>query len=195
MRPGPRAHDVDGVGEERRLAQVVRHQDDGEAELLPEVAQHAPQFLAGEGVERGERLVEHQQRRLVDQRAAERDALLHAARQLPRKAVAEAVEADGLEQRLGLLAILLPSRGGSCCGAAATISSGSRTLSITLRQGSRFGFWNAMPAILTGPRTLSPKIDDVAGVGRHQPGDELHQRRLAAAGRPDHGGELAAPRR
>ena len=29
---------------------------------------------------------------------------------------------------------------------------------MTLRQGRRFGFWNAMPAILTGPRTLSPKM-------------------------------------
>src|SRR5262249_5276543 len=69
--PGPRAHDVDVVGEERRFAQVVRDQDHGEAELLPQVAQHAPQFLAREGVERGERLVEHQQRRLMDQCAAE----------------------------------------------------------------------------------------------------------------------------
>ena len=29
---------------------------------------------------------------------------------------------------------------------------------MTLRQGRRFGFWNAMPAIFTGPRTLSPKM-------------------------------------
>ena len=29
---------------------------------------------------------------------------------------------------------------------------------MTLRQGSRFGFWNAMPAIFTGPLTLSPKM-------------------------------------
>ena len=65
-------------------------------------------------------------------------------------------------------------------------------MSITLRQGSRFGFWNAMPAILTGPRTLSPKMTMLAGVRRHQPGDELHQRGLAAAGRADDGGELAA---
>ena len=106
--PGPCAHDVDVVGEERRLAQVVRDQDHGEAELLPQVAQHAPQFLAREGVERGERLVEHQQRRLMDQRAAERDALLHAAGQLPGKTLAEAVEPDGLEKRIGLAAIAFP---------------------------------------------------------------------------------------
>ena len=63
---------------------------------------------------------------------------------------------------------------------------------MTLRQGSRFGFWNAMPAILTGPRHLVAENDDAAVVGRDQPGDELHQRRLAATGRADHRGELAA---
>ena len=29
---------------------------------------------------------------------------------------------------------------------------------MTLRQGRRFGFWNAMPAILTGPLTLAPEM-------------------------------------
>src|SRR3954467_12388462 len=40
------------------------------------------------GLERAERLVEHQQIRLVDQRAAERGALLHAAGELPWEFVA-----------------------------------------------------------------------------------------------------------
>src|SRR5262249_44393789 len=103
--PGPRAPDVGVFGQERRFSQIVRDQDHGEAELLPQVAQHAPQFLACEGIERGERLVEHQQRGLMDQCATERDALLHAARQLPGKTLAEAVEPDGLEERAGLAAI------------------------------------------------------------------------------------------
>ena len=44
------------------------------------------------------------------------------------------------------------------CRCGSTISSGSSTLSMTLRHGRRFGFWNAMPAIFTGPRTRSPKM-------------------------------------
>src|SRR5262245_21196360 len=44
----------------------------------------------------------------MDERAAERDALLHAAGQLPGKTLAEAVEPYGLEQRLGGGAIMLP---------------------------------------------------------------------------------------
>jgi hypothetical protein len=42
-------------------------------------------------------------------------------------------------------------------------------LSITLRQGSRFACWNAMPAILTGPVTSLPSIDTVPFVGRCSP--------------------------
>ncbi len=66
-----------------------------------QVADHAPQFLAREGVERAERLVQHQQLRLVDQRAAQRGALLHAAGQLPGIFAAEAAEPDRGEQVLG----------------------------------------------------------------------------------------------
>ena len=54
-------------------------------------------LLAELQVERAERLVEQQHARLVDERARERDALLLAARELPRLALAEPVEADELE--------------------------------------------------------------------------------------------------
>jgi hypothetical protein len=57
----------------------MRDQHHGDAARGMQVADDAPQFLAGEGVERTERLVQHQQLRLVDQRAAQRGALLHAA--------------------------------------------------------------------------------------------------------------------
>ena len=108
--PGALAHHVDGVGEEHRLAQVVRHQHHREALLPPQVAQHAPQLLARERVERAERLVEHQQLRLVDQRAADRRALLHAAGQLPRELVLVAVQPDGLQQRARQSAYFARSR-------------------------------------------------------------------------------------
>jgi hypothetical protein len=77
------AHHVDGVGQEDALAQVVRHQDDVELLLGLQVAQRAPQLFAGEGVQRAEGLVEQQHLGLVDQRAADAGALLHAARELP----------------------------------------------------------------------------------------------------------------
>ena len=76
------------------------------------------------------------------------------------------------------------------CGS--TISSGSSRFSSVVRQGSRVGAWNAMPAILTG------LLDDLAGDPHRalerelQAGRELHQGGLAAAGRADDRGEFAA---
>src|SRR5882757_10776659 len=64
----PCAHDEDDIGQIRRLAKIVRHQDGGEFLRHPDRLQHAPQFLAREGVERAERLVEHQELGFVDQR-------------------------------------------------------------------------------------------------------------------------------
>ncbi len=47
-------------------------------------------------------------RKAASRSAAERGALLHAAGQLPGKTLAEAVEPDGLEQRRGGGAVVLP---------------------------------------------------------------------------------------
>ena len=188
---GPRAHDVDVVGEERRFTQIVRHQDHGEAELLPEVAQHAPQLLAREGIERGERLVEHQQSGLVDQRAAERHALLHAAGKLPGKPLAESVKPDGLEQRVGLHAILLLLAAESL---PVRLHDLEREQHVVDDLAPRQQIWilERHAGDLHRPAHPVAENDDVAGIGRDEPGHELHQRRLAAAGRTHHRGEFAA---
>ena len=68
------------------------------------VLQDRPEFLAGELVERAERLVEQQQARLVDQGAAEIGALEHAAGELPRVFAGKALEPDLRQQRMGLVA-------------------------------------------------------------------------------------------
>ena len=195
MRPG-RA-DITNTRSARNTASrrswVTRH--DGDLARRMQVADHAPQLLAREGVERAERLVEHQQLRLVDQRAAERGALLHAARQLPRKFLAQAAEPDRGQQLFGARDIFGACAGGCRCGAAATISSGSSRFSSVVRHGSSVGAWNAMPAILTG--LLHELARDLHGSLERelQPGRELHQRGLAAAGRADHRGEFAFARR
>ena len=146
----PRRHHEDAVGEEHGLAQVVRHQHDGDLARRVQVADHAPQLLAREGIERAERLVEHQQFGLVDQRAAERGALLHAAGELPRDTCrpgrAGPTEASSASARATYSALWRRMR--LRCGS--TISSGSRRFSSVVRQGSSVGAWNAMPAIFTG---------------------------------------------
>ena len=56
----------------------------GMALLQPELLEIDPHLLARQRIERAEGLVHHQKRRIVDQRAHDRDALAHAARKLAR---------------------------------------------------------------------------------------------------------------
>ena len=123
---GPRGHHADAVGQVRGLAQVVGHEQHRGPLVDPELLHDVPQLFARELVERAEGLVEQQQLRVVDQRAAQRRALQHAARQLPRPLVAEALEPHLREQRLGafgVLAVLLLAR--SAGGRARRSSAGS----------------------------------------------------------------------
>src|SRR4029077_12638249 len=95
-------HDGDAVGDAHRLVLVVRHQDGGEAERALQALDlylHVEPEIA---VERGEGLVEQQDRGLDRERPGERHALLLAARELARQAVAKAAELPGLEKAIGL---------------------------------------------------------------------------------------------
>ncbi len=67
--------------------------------LAPSRVDHVEHALGGLGVEVAGRLVEQQQRRLVDERARDRDALQLAARQHRGEVVAAAFEADRREHR------------------------------------------------------------------------------------------------
>jgi hypothetical protein len=50
-----------------------------------------------------------------------------------------------------------------------TISSGSSTLSSVVRHGNRFGAWNAIPTIVSGPTTARPPTTTVPCVGARKP--------------------------
>ena len=85
-----RVHDRDRVGHRHGLLLVVRHVDERDAEVVLKRLELELHLLAELQVERSERLVEEQDARAVDERAGERDALLLAARELPRLAPLEA---------------------------------------------------------------------------------------------------------
>src|SRR5687768_14736404 len=104
---GTARHHVHRVGEEYRLAQVVRDQHDRHLARGLQVSQREPELLAREGIERAEWLVEQQDLGLVNQRATDRGALLHPARQLPRMLFSEPLQPDGFEQVLRLARIFL----------------------------------------------------------------------------------------
>ncbi len=104
----------------------------GEPQRL-EVEAH---LLARQRIERAERLVHQQQRRVVDQRARDRDALAHAARQLVRIAIGEIPEPDLVEQPQRTVAIRArverratrpaPARCRARCASRAAPGSGTR---------------------------------------------------------------------
>src|SRR3546814_21123345 len=66
---------------------------------LPEPQELLVQVVAGDLVERPERLVHQEEIGLEAERAGDRDALLHAARELPGKLLLEAAEVHQLQVR------------------------------------------------------------------------------------------------
>ena len=97
---GPRRHHHDAIGQGDGLGHAVRDEDDGARALQPQLLKLRVERLAREGVERAERLVQQQHRRVADERPRQRRALRHAARQLARPKCGGTRQADAL-QRLG----------------------------------------------------------------------------------------------
>ncbi len=97
MRPGrgdittTRRRQVHGLGDR------VGHEHDGGRGLAADPEQLGLHVLARHLVERAERLVHQQQRRVRGQGSGDRDALLHAARELPRVVLGELGQLDQLE--------------------------------------------------------------------------------------------------
>ena len=187
----PRPHHADAVGEIAGFLQIVGDEQHRGPQLHPQLLHDRPQFLAGELIERAERLVEHQKLRLVHQRAAQRGALQHAAGQLPGMLVAEIGEPDFLEQRFGAVAkfglalgaVLLPKRRHDLQRQHDVVAH---------RQPRQHGrvLERHADAHRLGADLAAGDID-VAGARVDQPGHELEDGRLAAAGRTDQRDEIA----
>ena len=79
-----RVEDVDPAADRERDAQVVRDQDETHPTRLLHAAQQREDLLLRRHVERGRRLVGDQQLGIAGERGRDRDALLHAARELER---------------------------------------------------------------------------------------------------------------
>src|SRR5204862_2172801 len=96
--PGARRHDRDPLRKKHRLLHIVSNKDDGFARALPDAQELGLHETARLGVEGAKRLV-HQQDAGVDrQRAGDRSALLHAARELRRIAVLKPGKPDQLDE-------------------------------------------------------------------------------------------------
>ena len=100
-------HDDEAIAQLLRLVHVVGRQDERHAALL-EPVQAVPQQVPRLRVQAGRRLVEEQDRRLVDERAGDRESALHAARQRLDLVAGAFGELGELEQLVGALADLGP---------------------------------------------------------------------------------------
>ena len=126
---GAVVHDHQPVGHRQGLLLVVGDHDGREPELLLQLADLDAHLLAQLGIEIGERLVEQQHVRPEDERAGQRHALLLAAGQLPRQALAQMLEADQ-PQGLG------DAAGSSREASTLRISSPKATFCATVRCGN-----------------------------------------------------------
>ena len=154
---------------------------------LPDPEQLEVHPLAGHLVERPERLVHQDERRVERERAGDRRALLHAARELPGVVLAEVAELDELEHlaRLGLARRLVAAddleRQLDVASDRAPVEQDRRLEDHPVV---------AVEAGLVGRLAVD---GDRAARRRGQVGDDPQQRALAAARRPDERDELAAP--
>ena len=97
------AHDPVGHARDRR---VVRHEQHRVVPFTGQVVQHREDLPAGVEIEAAGRFVAQHERRLLHERARDRDPLLLTARQLPREPVGDVAEPDagerGAAARLGV---------------------------------------------------------------------------------------------
>ena len=108
-------HD-DAVGQQHRLFDVVRDQEDGlggHGLVGPQLQQLTAQVLGGQHVQGAEGLVHEEHLRLDHQGAGKADALLHAARQFLGIGGLEAVQAHRVQHLHAALAALV---GGNAAG-------------------------------------------------------------------------------
>ena len=184
------AHHRDPVGEQNGFGHVMGDHDGGQAELAMQFAKIVAERVAGEGVERAERLVHQHDARLCGERARHADALALAAGKFVRQAVAilRAVEPHQIEQ-------FIHPRG----------NLGWRRARQLRRDADIVGDaqMRKQPAALehiADPSSQQDRIDvayvlafnrDRAGVRFDQPVGEPQQRGLAGTGAADDGQKLS----
>src|SRR6185437_4765086 len=181
---GPRRHHHDAARQEHRLGNRVRDEDHRLAGALPQLEELLVEPVADDLVECAERLVHEEEVGVERQRARDRDALLHAARELPREFAFEPVELDQLDDPRRALELFLFRQAHDL-------------------QGQRDVAQHAAPrierrslediAISAGEARLLGRdaVDLNGAAGRaFEIGDDAQQRGLAAARRPDQRHEI-----
>ncbi len=172
------------LGDLERLLLVVRHEDRRDVDLVVQPPQPVAQLLAHRRVQRAERLVEQEHARLHGERARERHALALAAGELRRVAIGPAAEVDEREQLVDALADL-GLRALADLQAERDVVAHGHVL-----EGRVVLEDEADAAVLGGHRRHGLAGEQhLAAVGGLEPGEHPQERRLAAPGRAEEGGQ------
>jgi len=118
---------------------------------LPNSQQFGLHNLACLRIESRERLVHQQDFWIYRKRSSEVDALSHAARELPRIVVLEALQADELQELERPLALVRADRSAT--------SRPMMALANTVRHGRSASFWNTKPRSMPGWCTRLPSSE------------------------------------
>ena len=182
----PRSHHRDAVGEAHRLALVVGHVEEGDANLVVDPVELDQHPLSQLEVERGERLVEQQHFRLVDESARDRHPLLLAAADLARLLARLVLE---LRQGQHARDLLVDPRSRPARDTRAE----SDVLAHAEVREERVALEDRVHAapVRRQRRDLDAVEEDATPVGPLETGEHAQQRRLAAAARAEQREELA----
>ena len=178
----------------RGPARVVRHHDDGLAELGHRVAQERQQVGGSIGVQVAGGLIGEDEGRFVDQRPGARDALLLAAGHLARPVLQPVGDAQLLHQVAEPVLVNLVTRQGR--GQGDVLGRGQRRNQVEGLEHEA----DAVPPQPGQPAVV--QLPDVLAVHERLPGGRpvqarhaVHERRLARARRAHDGGKPAALKR
>ena len=128
--PGRGVRTSDAIGQEDGLLDIVRHEKNGGALLLPDPSQPGLQLGASEGIERSEGLVEENELFVRQDGPQKRYALPHAAGKLGWISIAKSSESEALDS-----SALADCR--ACDLDSPDASRPRAALSIVVRQGRR----------------------------------------------------------
>ena len=156
---GPAREQHDAIAEPHCFAHVVRDEQNGRAGRAPQGLELVVEPVARHGVERAEGLVHQQDFGVLRERAGERDALAHAARQLVRALLGELPEVDHREQLVG-------ARGALALFGVPASFNASSTLPRAVNHGNNADSWNIKP-VCSASTVISP------AVGRSRPAIRL----------------------
>ena len=186
---GAVGHQKDFVGEIDRLVDVVGDHERGLPGGKANAAHLVLQRAAGQRVQRRERLVHQHDFWRDAERAGNADALLHAAGQFRRALVLGAGEADEVDEFLRVrfyprAVPAAPFRRHRIGDVAEHGAPGQQRVALEDHRAVETGAFDGLA------------VDDHgAFAGGIQPGQDVEHGGLAAAGMPDHAGELAARHR